>query len=170
MWDSIVQEQNGIVSINLLLNRRSPWVDIESSLPYRGKVNIDIKKARQMSIRIPNWVDKSTVKISIKGKTIEPVWVGNYLSISNPPVGASIKINFPVKESVEHYSIDSYQFRGTEYLGRHTFAIEFRGNTAIDIQPKGEAGYRTYTGDSSFNQEAPRTAVSDYVAMKRIAW
>lgn len=170
VWDSIVREQNGAVSINLLLNRKSPWLDVESFLPYRGEVDINIKKSQRISVRIPNWVDKSAIKISINGKTTEPVWIGNYLCIGSMPSGVKIKVCFPMSETVERYAVDSYEFRGTKYLGRYTYTISFRGNTAIGIEPKASDGYPIYTGTYSFNHDAPRTSVSDYVGIKRIAW
>ena len=36
-WDSIVRYNQGLAQVHLLLNRASPWVDIDSYLPYEGQ-------------------------------------------------------------------------------------------------------------------------------------
>ena len=46
-WNSIVEYNQGLVQVNLLLNRASPWVDIDSYLPYEGKVGFKIKTAKK---------------------------------------------------------------------------------------------------------------------------
>ena len=45
--------------MNLLLNRASPWVDIDSSLPYEGLVRIRNKVADTVAVRVPGWVPSS---------------------------------------------------------------------------------------------------------------
>ena len=52
-WEGIVRCQDRVAQVNLLLNRASPWLDIDSYLPFEGKVVIRNKTARQISIRIP---------------------------------------------------------------------------------------------------------------------
>ena len=31
------------LSVNLLLNRASPWVDVDSHIPYEGRVDLKVK-------------------------------------------------------------------------------------------------------------------------------
>ena len=38
IWDSILIRKDDRVKVNLLLNRASPWLDVDSYLPYQGKV------------------------------------------------------------------------------------------------------------------------------------
>jgi len=44
-WEGIIRENKGVAQVNLLLNRASPWLDIDSYLPYEGKVMIRNKTA-----------------------------------------------------------------------------------------------------------------------------
>jgi hypothetical protein len=73
-------------------------------------------------------------------------------------------------ESIEGYSVDSYEFRGTKYLGRNTYTIRFRGNTAVRIEPALIRGYATYARAYSFGGKVPRVAVLGFVPSKRIDW
>src|SRR4029079_16103308 len=38
VWESIVRGHDDGAEVNLLLNRASSWVDVDSYLPYEGKV------------------------------------------------------------------------------------------------------------------------------------
>ena len=57
-WNGILAHSDGVVQVNLLLNRASPWLDVDSYLPYEGKVVLRNKTARKAHVRIPSWVDK----------------------------------------------------------------------------------------------------------------
>ncbi len=170
VWDSIVREKDGVVSVNLLLNRRSPWLDIESALPYRGEAILRNKQAKRLAIRIPGWADKAAVQIHMKNRRWPLIWVQNYLLIENIGPGTMIKIECPIKESVEHMDVDGYEVRDPQFLGRHSYAITFRGNTAIDISPRSPAGYSIYDRKNYRSGSVPQVEGSDYVAAKPIQW
>ena len=169
-WDGILEHRNGTVTVNLLLNRRSPWVNVASSLPYRGEVRLQNKSAGRIMARIPGWVDKGEVKVLVAGQDSTPAWLQNYLLIDDLKPEEEIVIRFPMEESVERYALDSYEFRGTKYLGRHHYTITFRGNTAIGITPTADGGYATYNRGYFKNRTVPETEAADYTATKRIAW
>src|SRR6185295_1476171 len=78
-WDAIVQCHHGNAQVNLLLNRASPWLDIDSYLPYEGKVVIRNKTARKLLVRIPRWVNRSALQSSINQADANPYFAGNYL-------------------------------------------------------------------------------------------
>ena len=46
VWENILNYDkcNGALNVNLLLNRASPWADINWYIPYWGRVDIKIKK------------------------------------------------------------------------------------------------------------------------------
>ena len=45
-WSKIIEPRGEAVQVNLLLNRVSPWMDIDSYLPYEGKVVLHNKTAK----------------------------------------------------------------------------------------------------------------------------
>ena len=44
IWDSALRHQSGKLRANLLLNRTSPWADVDSHIPYRGQVDARVKQ------------------------------------------------------------------------------------------------------------------------------
>ena len=56
-WNAIVEQNGELATVHLLLNRASPWLDIDSFLPFAGKVQLRIKTATHLSVRIPDWVE-----------------------------------------------------------------------------------------------------------------
>ena len=46
-----------LAQVNLLLNRVSPWLDVESYLPYEGKVILRNKQASAILVRLPMWLN-----------------------------------------------------------------------------------------------------------------
>lgn len=53
---------DGAVQVNLLLNRASSWIDIDSYLPYQGKAILKNKTTERISVRIPTWADRQAVQ------------------------------------------------------------------------------------------------------------
>jgi len=71
VWENIIDYKKNQLRINLLLNRVSPWADIYSHIPYKGQVDIKIKKTcASVAVRLPEWIEKGSqsVKCEIDGK------------------------------------------------------------------------------------------------------
>ena len=67
VWKSMLQFENGVARVNLLLNRASRVLDIDSYLPYEGKVVIKNKTAKKLVVRIPRWVDRRSLNSTRNG-------------------------------------------------------------------------------------------------------
>jgi hypothetical protein len=125
VWDGIVRYSDGAAQVNLLLNRASPWLDIDSYLPYEGKVVLKNKTSRKAYVRIPNWVDKAAVRSRINRKQAAPSWFGNYLVFEELKPEDTVTIEFPMVETTETYR-----------QGDNNHTIQFKGNTVMDISPR----------------------------------
>ena len=66
-WESIVRCANGAAQVNLWLNRASPWLDLDSYLPYEGKLVIHNKTTRKLSVRIPAWLEMGRSSVGLTG-------------------------------------------------------------------------------------------------------
>jgi hypothetical protein len=55
-WRSILTHKQNTLRVNFLLNRASPWDDVEGHLPYMGTVDIRIKQPNRLLVRSPEWV------------------------------------------------------------------------------------------------------------------
>ena len=78
-WEGIVRQSGDTAQVNLLLNRSAGGLDVDSYLPYEGKVVIHNKKMERVSVRIPSWVLRKEIRSRISGKEGRGVQVGNYL-------------------------------------------------------------------------------------------
>ena len=127
-WDAIVRFDDGQAQVNLLLNRASPWVDIDSYLPYEGKVVFRNKHAESISVRMPLWVDRMAVRCAVNGRKSPFRWLGRQLQIDLQPHDTAT-LTFPMVETTEKHTERTYS---TTYICR------FKGNTLIDISPRPE--------------------------------
>ena len=112
-WKAILDHADGVVQVNLLLNRASPWMDVDSYLPYEGKVVLKNKRARKLHVRIPSWVDKKAVRCHVNDRPASPHWLSNYLMVEGLGRSDVVKVEFPVPESTEKFSLPSY---GRQYI------------------------------------------------------
>ncbi len=103
-WDGILRYTEGVAQVNLLLNRASPWLDIDSYLPYEGKVVLKNKACKEAFVRIPLWVEKDTVGCRIGDRKVQPGWFGRYLRLDHLKQGDVVTIEFPIKERTEQWT------------------------------------------------------------------
>jgi hypothetical protein len=119
-----------LAQVNLFLNRVSPWLDVESYLPYEGKVILRNKQARTILVRLPMWLndrlpmwdaDQMAVTCQRNGQRIAPVRVGRNLLLDVKD-GDVVELTFPVPARTDKYTING-----------KAYTIQFRGGTVVDI-------------------------------------
>ena len=104
-WEGIVRCRGGAAQVNLLLNRASPWLDVDSHLPYEGKAVIRNKTARAIAVRIPRWADLPAVACTVNGRKAEPFPMGRYLVFEGTRGGDELRLEFPIVESTASYTV-----------------------------------------------------------------
>jgi hypothetical protein len=181
-WDAIVEKRAEAVQINLLLNRASEWLDVDSYLPYEGKAVIHNKTARTIAVRIPRWVDQKAVKSRINGRPAAPFGVNRYLVFSDLKHRDEITIAFPMVETRESYTLKwkrSGFWQESDNPGSHwqpddpppRFTFTLRGNTVVGVAPREHTGeYQLYERDFMKKDQAPLHKVTRFVSAKPIRW
>jgi len=127
VWSETVSEADGEVRINLALNRTSPWVEVISCLPHRGEVNVMVKAARKVLVRVPEWAPKTEVKAYADKATTPVRWQGQYVVFDPVRVGQQLTLTYPLRIAEVRERV-----QGTEYTER------WRGNTIVDLAPPGK--------------------------------
>ena len=124
-WEGITRFAGGVATVNLFLNRTSAWLDIDSHLPYEGKVLLHNKQAHTMFVRIPFWVDRQrlTCFVNDRPPTVAPI--GQSILLSNLQPGDVVRLEFPISETTESYTI-----------GDTPYTALLRSSTVVDIQPR----------------------------------
>ncbi|MFN8008216.1 MAG: glycoside hydrolase family 127 protein [Terriglobia bacterium] len=166
-WESILRHRDGNVQVNLFLNRSSSWMDLDSFLPYEGKVIMRNKTAQKLSVRVPPWVDRQKLSWTLNGKSLKPLFVANYAFMENLTKGDVITVEFPLVETTEKYTIvDKFHpAPGREYT------FKFKGNTVIDISPRqGKPDYPLYLRDSFKVAQAPLKNTRRFASSVLIDW
>ena len=112
--------------VNMLFDHETKTVKVQS--PYTGAgLQIEVKKAGPLWIRIPPWVEQEVVQVAGAIAT----WSDDYLFIAQPPVGTAVRIDFPLKEQElilsERLHIEPIRTRlcGDEVVAMDNFGAEW---------------------------------------------
>ncbi|MBU4272516.1 MAG: hypothetical protein KKE86_15595 [Planctomycetes bacterium] len=163
-WDGTLRYRDGVAQVNLLLNRASPWMDVDSYLPYEGKVVLKNKEAREALVRIPLWVDKKSVRCRVDQREAKNTWFGQYLRFTNLEEKDIITIEFPMVERTELWTMETH--------GR-VRTCRFKGNTLIEISPMSPQLHPAalYGRRQDFlKDKAPMRKVTRYVTPLVLKW
>jgi hypothetical protein len=154
-WHGITRFDQGVAQVNLFLNRVSPWIDVESYLPYEGKVILRNKQAEAARVRIPWWIDAKDLKVTLNGKPIEANQSGHSLMVEGIKKGDVIELNFPLRERTDKY-----------FIHDKSYTIKYRGSTVVDIQPRNTDPkmIALYQRDALKLTKAPMHTVKRFVA------
>jgi len=126
IWESILNFDSGRLSIDLLMNRASTWADINSHLPYNGRVDVSVKQPVELSVRIPEWVRPDEVTCSLSGQSKEISWDGRCANIGKAQADDTVTLEFPITERAEWIHVE-----------KRTYRALMRGSTCVAIDPPG---------------------------------
>jgi hypothetical protein len=164
-WEGTVRGEGDSAQVNLLLNRASRWVDVDSYLPYEGRVVLHAKAARRLAVRLPSWVDRRQLRSTLGEAPREGVWVGNYLAFQDLRPGDQLVLQFPVPESEARYTIAAH-IPGQEQV----YTLRFRGSTVVDVSPRDDSPttYPLYVRDHMRSGPAPLRETTRFVAARTV--
>jgi hypothetical protein len=130
-------------------------MDVESYLPFEGKVILHNKQAEAVRVRIPAWVDVKDLEVLLNGKPIEAIQPGRCVMVEGIKNGDVIELNFTVRERTDSY-----------FIHDRTYTIWFRGSTIVDISPRSTDPklIPTYQRDAMKGTKAPMHTVKRFVA------
>ena len=154
-WHGITRFDRGVATVNMFLNRSSPWLDVDSYLPYEGKVVLRNKRAHTVLVRVPVWVEQDEVDCFVNAKAVKANRTGRYLLFRDCRPDDEVRLQFPITERTGTYTIHGKPFR-----------VTFRGSTVVDVQPsKTDAGhYALYQREHMRESMAPLRTVKRFVA------
>jgi len=130
-------------------------MDVDSYLPYEGRVVLRNKQAHTALVRIPGWVELGQVRNFVDGKPMHPPLAGRYEIFEGLKPNNEIRLEFRVKEETDRYTIDDKEYH-----------VTFRGSTVVDIDPRDTDAkdYPMYQRDSMKADKAPMREVKRFVA------
>jgi len=127
VWDHALRKTGADLRVNLLFNRASQWADIHSYIPYEGRVDVKIKQACDLSVRIPQWVTPAQVSCEINDTGHTLGWDGRYAVVGAVSIDDVVKMTFPISERVEVATIGGQQY-----------TLTIKGSDVVNIDPPGQ--------------------------------
>lgn len=156
IWQNIVRWQNGTLSINMLLPRNSRYASIISHEPLEGKLEITVRQDCRLQVRIPEWVNKEQVLVSVDGKVRPNRWTGSQLLIEDVNLNQKVVVTYPLRSVTL-----------TEKSGRLEYQTNWIGSTVISVEPPGSR-VPLYQRSQLLKSCKP-VVLPDYIAEKEIA-
>ena len=157
-WDSILESKGEDLRVNLLLNRASPWADLNSYLPYEGKIVLKMKRPQNVLVRIPSWTNWDEVRCSVDGQARAFEWAGRYIRVASLKPGEALTVEFPMVEKTLYRNLKG-----------HDFVITVRGFTVVDVQPHAEVT-PVFRRQHYRQSEAPMRQVRRFVSAQSVEW
>jgi hypothetical protein len=162
IWEHMLQQKDGQLQINLLLNRASRWADVYSYIPYEGRIDLKIKEeCRSVRVRAPQWVQSRSPQMSCKvnGEQRALGWEGRCVGIGAVRSGDHVTLSFPIAERTVK-----------EQIGPATYSLVVKGTTVVSIDPPGE-NVPLYKDRTKYRSSEPRwLKVNRFIPDESIAW
>jgi DUF1680 family protein len=101
-----------------------------SHIPYTGEVDLAMKEGcKEVLIRMPEWVKEGSGEVvaAVNSDKRTFVWQERYINIGKVKSRDKVKVTFPI-------DIRKVKVR----MGRVDYLVTFKGNTVIDIDPRGK--------------------------------
>ena len=127
VWRDMISYDNRgkRLSIHLLLNRASPWADIDSHVPCRGQVDIKVKQDCELAVRVPQWTEPQQCRCTVNGRETASAEQGRYVLVK-ATTGDQVVFHCPLDEHRQTLDIVDQRYEAV-----------VRGNTIVDISPAG---------------------------------
>jgi hypothetical protein len=164
-WEGTLRQTDpSSVQINLLLNRVSSALDMESSLPYRGKVVLRNKTARTAALRIPAWVSRKTLRVRVNDSDITPPWAGSYLILNGLRPRDVVTAEFPLPEKTCTYTLAGKTAK--------EYTFNFKGDTCLGVSGPSDdpVGYPLYKRERFKSTEVAVKRQHSFVSQKIYVW
>jgi len=153
-WTHAATCRHGEVRVNLLINHAGPDALVRSWLPNEGRVEVVPRREARVAIRVPGWVDRRELKLTVNG---EPAEFGtadaHFASVGPVPAGATVAASFPVRTATTHERVLDVDY-----------TVAWRGDTVTSLSPGGARVplYRRGAMDGPVGLVEKQAAVPDF--------
>lgn len=158
IWQYMLQMHEGTLSVNLLMNRASSWADVDSHVPYTGQVDVHVKTACRLRMRLPEWVQPEEATGTMNGASVTLTFDGRYAEFGAVQPGDVAVLTFPIAErSVE------------TTIGGEPYTLVIKGNDVVSIDPPGQ-WYPYYQRDAYRRHETQWVERERFAADETLEW
>ena len=160
VWKNMIDfdEEADTLRVNLLFNRASEVADIDSHIPYTGRVDVKAKQKLNLEVRIPAWVKPDEVQCEVNGKSRALTFDGRYAKIGRVKKNQTATLTFPIAEYSKKVNIMGDDF---------TYIL--RGNTVVHVDPPGRL-YPIYQRDHYRGGRTLYKKMTRFVPQNELNW
>ncbi|MEI6072337.1 MAG: hypothetical protein WCS31_11140 [Verrucomicrobiae bacterium] len=135
-WKSASRFENGVLSVNMHIDKLLPQAEIRCYQPYQGYLSVALKEACKVRVRVPDFVDAKDIKVSSNKGEGKMAVENGYLELGPRQAGEKIEVTYPVPVKEEEIAIGNP--KGHQYHYR----VTWKGDTVVRMTPIGEQ-YKT---------------------------
>ena len=140
VWDDAVTDENGILTVNIPLNKETSDYTLRSDIPNAGSVRLTVKRACTAGFRLYGWIRSPELYVNgVKTAAVEQ----NGAITADLAAGDVLELRFAL-ETEEHRE----HVRGVDYT------VVTRACDVVDLKPRGEH-IRLYQRDLSVPKYYP---------------
>lgn len=135
-WRHIATYRNkNQLYVNLLFSHDHKAARIVSFIPRKGRLMIDVKDTIDLYVRVPPWVDRKSLCVTIDGASVNVVMAGNYLNVGKRAVGSCVSMSFAQPEfATQEHALGYEQPYRVEWIGS-TVAAMSGGREPMPLYP-----------------------------------
>lgn len=130
---SLAQAQRQIVSrdaagvhVNMLFSGDSPWLNITSSVPQAGRVEIRIRQATPLYVRLADDIVRSDVSLHVNDNPRRAGWKNSELAVGHLAPADTVVIHFSLPKRRIAEPAPGYEPSQTDWVGDTVVAMEPR--------------------------------------------
>lgn len=149
-WKNASRVENGVLSVNMHIDKLLPQAEIRCHQPYQGYLSIALKEACKVRVRVPDFVEAKDVKVSSNKGEVKATVENGYLELGPRQAGEKIEVTYPVPVKEEDITI------GNPGHKQYHYRVTWKGDTVVRMTPIGEQ-YKTIRagwGNNFFDVEA----------------
>jgi hypothetical protein len=146
-WKNAARFENGMLTVNLHIDKLLPQAEIRGYQPYKGQLTIKLKQASTVRVRVPDFVDTKGLTVEVNGARIPTQVFGNYLEVGPRAAGDFLRIGYPLPVFTEEAEIGNPGFR------HYRYRVTWKGDTVVRMEP---IGPQYTTGYSEYDQRPVR--------------
>ena len=129
VWKNRATTDKESIRINLLFDYHDDDIDIASSLPLVGRLRFFKRSSKYLSVRIPDWIDRGTLRLEVQGRSVTNAKIEDgYLQVGTLSPGNVGTIWFQIPQTLTRETVD-----------KQTYTVTWWGNQVTDILPRGQS-------------------------------
>ncbi|MEW5979575.1 MAG: hypothetical protein AB1898_27575 [Acidobacteriota bacterium] len=128
-WRHRMTRDADVLKLNLLFDFDGPEFRIRSRLPHEGRIEFEAKDSKPLWIRIPEWVDRTTIQLALDDKAIPVRIEEGYLRLPALRSGSKGTVDFHLPERQKTEMVDGIEYR-TKWIGNQILEIAPRGTVS----------------------------------------